>query len=356
MRHDSGVRIKRILVTGTQLVPDTVLDEIRRRGYEVIHRRQDTFTDVELVDALDGVAGYLIGGYEQVRADHLARADRLEALAFVGTDFKANVPGWNEAFRRGIAVINAAGANASSAAEFTMLLALTMTRPFIESVARPGGVALSQPGQGRDLCGQLLGIIGLGRVGGRVARLARLGFGMQVLYTAPRRNPATEHALGITHVPKPELLSRADIVSLHRPGLASDEAPELGAAEFALMRPGTMVLNVGHHSLIEPAALLDAIQSRNLRAAIDGMWDSQNRSAAWDELVGLGPSRFLAVPQMAFNTEDSNRRAGMTAARAVCDVLDGGTSPDVNNPDFLEVRHRQTEGHIDATWRSYDAS
>jgi len=313
---------------------------MRRRGFRVHHIDRDDFKPDELREALDGAAGYLIGGNEEVLAEHFQCATDLEAVAWVGTDYRGYVPGWAEAFRLGIAFVNAPGANAPSVAEFAMLLALTMSRPFTAAIA---GARRTEPPvmlPGRDLHGRTLGVIGLGRIGARVASIARHGFGMRVVYTAPRRNVALENAMDITYLPKSELLSTADIVSLHRPALAAGEAAELGRTEFQLLRPETLVVNTGHLNLLDLRELLTAARTKGIRAAVDGLGGGD----VWDALVRLGPEQFVAVPMMAFNTRDANERASLAVAEAVCDVLDGGTSELVNNPDWRAVRAQFTGG------------
>jgi D-3-phosphoglycerate dehydrogenase / 2-oxoglutarate reductase len=328
------IATRTILVTGTAMVPPPAIGFLQQRGFEVRHVAQDSFSAEELHDALDGVVGYMIGGYEEPFAEHFEAATELLAVGWVGTDYKAYVPGWERAIELGIAFLNAPGANAPSVAEFACLLMLAMARPFTERILVPGAESGSLPTPGVDLLGKRLGIIGLGRIGAHVARIAALGFSMQVAYAAPRRKAALEEALGIEYLDKPALLGWSDVVSLHRPGPLADEPFELSTSEFALMEQGSLLVNTAHHRLLDPSALADAIEARGLRAAVDGIGSED----AWSRLVSLGPRRFLAVPPMAFNTEDANLRASLRIASGICEVLEGRSSSDVNNPDFQSVR------------------
>jgi len=326
-----------ILVTGSVMVPVAAREYLEHRGYGVRHVAQDTFSSEELRDALDGVVGYMIGGYEEPLAEHFDGATALRAVGWVGTDYKAYVPGWERAFELGIAFLNAPGANAASVAEFACLLMLTMSRPFTNRVLSPGAAPSELSAPGRDLLGKRLGLVGLGRIGSRVARIAAFGFGMHVAYTGPHRKPDLEGALGVEYLAKEELLASSDLVSLHRPGPGANETCEMGVVECALLRPESILVNTAHHRLVDPTALFVAIEERSVRAAVDGIGSED----AWQRLVALGPDRFLAVPSMAFNTEDANLRASMRIATGICDVLEGKVSDDVNNPDFLSVRDRQ---------------
>lgn len=336
MTGDPGPRGARklVLVTGVSLVPDEALALIEQNGYAIRRVSQDQLTVDELHAALDGVSGYLIGGYEEPLAEHFEAAGALEAVAWIGTDYRAYVPGWRRAFDLGIAFVNSPGANAESVAEFTMLLALTTVRPFIGRLAMPGKEPAASEAPGRELRGRTLGIIGLGRIGASVARIAGLGFGMRTTYFAPRRNIPLEESLGVRYRPRHELLADSDIVTLHRPGPGEGEGPELGWAEMKMLRENTIIINAGHRGLIDPEALQWAIESRGVRAAIDAV----GQGPAWDALVAEGPTRFLAVPQMGYHTTDANRRASLLVAEAVCGVLAGQIPDAVNNKDFPAVR------------------
>jgi D-3-phosphoglycerate dehydrogenase / 2-oxoglutarate reductase len=306
---------KTVLVTGSGLVPDSVCEFIERRGHAVRRVARDEFTPAELHDALTGASGYLIGGYEQPLAEHFERSE-LEAVAWVGTDYKAYVPGWRRAVELGIAMVNAPGANAISVAEFTVLLMLTMARPFTSSIVTPDRGVTGLPAPGTDLHGRRLGIIGCGRIGTRVARIAGHGLGMDVVYHAPRRDPVVEHE--VPYLAKEELLASCDVVTLHRPGPGEGEKPEIGWTELELMCAGATLINTAHHHLVDPDALLWAVETKGVRAAVDGVPEK----GTWSRLVACDPERFLGVPAMAFNTHDANLRASMHTATAVCDILD----------------------------------
>jgi phosphoglycerate dehydrogenase-like enzyme len=332
---------KRVLVTGTALVSKAARDLLQQRGYEVDFRAQDNWTADELHEALAEASGYIIGGYEEPLAEHFERAVSLEVVAWPGTDYKGYVPGWQRGWELGIAFINTPGTNAYSVAEFTFALMFAATRGFAARVVSDTAATADTGEPGIDLFKKQLGIIGLGRIGSRVARIATLGFGMTCAYSAPRRKVQVESALGIAYESKERLLESSQVISLHRPSRASDEPFELGQEEFARIGDGAVLINTVRYDLVDPDALYEALQSGRLRAAaFDGVGDGR----PWQRLVELGPSRFLAVPSMAFNTNDANDRASIQAAVAVCDVLDGGVPQEVNNPDFRDVRRMSTTG------------
>jgi phosphoglycerate dehydrogenase-like enzyme len=329
-----------VLVTGTTLVVQSALQEVEARGYTLRRLEKDEITAAELHQALRGASGYVIGGYEEPEAEHFEEADLLEAAAFVGSDYRAVVPGWRRAMELGIAFSATPGANADSVAEFTVLLMLALARPILGSIARSDTNGLIAPETmgpaALELRGLTLGVIGPGRIGTRVAVIASAGLGMRVVYAGPHRKPEFESAASAHYAEKQELLAVSDVVSLHRPGPARGERPEIGRAELEQMKDGALLINSGHPDLVDPAALYQALgENRGIRAASDGL----RRSPAWQSLVSLGPERFLCLPQTGFHTTAADLRASSIAVQTVCDVLrDTHTEFVVENPDYREVR------------------
>ena len=304
---------KLVLVTGSVLVPEEALALIRSAGFPIRRAPQDTFSDDELHEALAGVAGYVIGGDEKPSSEHFERAAALEAVAFTGSDYKSHVPGWRRAVERGISLAACPGANAVSVAESAVLQMLTMARPSVR-VARPTDTPSTQPDI--ELRGRTLGLVGFGHVGSRVSAAAGQGLGMEVLYHARHRNPDTD----VPFVSLEELLDRADVISLHRPGLAAGEPAFLGKTEFTLVRPGSILINTAHPSLVDPVALEWAITTKEVRAAVEGI----ELVSGWSGLAALGSDRFLGLPMVSHHTHEANLRIALQAAQAVCDALTRG--------------------------------
>ncbi|MBL8381866.1 MAG: D-2-hydroxyacid dehydrogenase family protein [Burkholderiales bacterium] len=145
--------------------------------------------------------------------------------------------------------------------ELTWLLLLAWARGFARETAavRAGGW---QTGVGVDLHGKTLGILGLGYIGERVARVAR-AFGMRVL--AHSQNLTAERAAqaGAELVPKDRLLAESDVVTIHLK-LSERTRHMVGARELALMRPGTFLINTSRGPLVDEAAVIDALASGRL--------------------------------------------------------------------------------------------
>lgn len=117
---------------------------------------------------------------------------------------------------------------------------------------------------GVPIGGATLGVVGLGRIGQKVAQLGK-ALGLNVVYTAPRPSPAAE-ALGLPHLPLDELLATSDFVSLHCP-LRSDTRDLLDRRALSLMKPTAVLINTARGELVDEDALVDRLEAGQLFAA-----------------------------------------------------------------------------------------
>ena len=169
---------------------------------------------------------------------------------------------------RGVNLCHAAGAGAPAIAEFVFGRLIEQFRNLraIDAMQREG--AFHRPG-GRSLAGRTLGIVGLGAIGSEVARLGR-AFGMETIATRRRARPG-ETSDRVDHLSGPEglddLLGRSDVVVLCAP--ATPETNDLiDEAALARMKPGAVLCNVARGALVDEAALIRALESEQLAAAI----------------------------------------------------------------------------------------
>lgn len=168
----------------------------------------------------------------------------------------------------------------STVAEYTFALLLALQRKLSDSKEQiEVGVVDHEELTGNDLEGKTLGIIGLGRIGRRVARIAR-GFGMNVLAYDPF---ASDNEVAL--VSMEELLKGADIISLHAP-LTKQNKHMIDASAISTMKKGAVILNTARGSLIDTKALVDGLYSGHIAAAgldvIEGEY-----LLRFDEEIGL---------------------------------------------------------------------
>ena len=170
---------------------------------------------------------------------------------------------------RGVAVAFT-GYDSAPTIEMTWALILAASRHLVaENLAfRRGGW---QQGVGVGLAGKTLGVLGLGRVGGAVAKVGA-AFGMDVITWSPNMTPERAAAGGATAVSKEELLRRADVLTLHMV-LSSKTRGLLGADELALMKTSALLVNTSRGPLVDEAALVSALTSRRIAAAALDVFD-----------------------------------------------------------------------------------
>ncbi|MDM9560735.1 hydroxyacid dehydrogenase [Bordetella petrii] len=173
---------------------------------------------------------------------------------------------------RGVLVVNQAGGNAASVAEHAFGLMLAVARRIVESDQRlkAGGRFSREDLMGHELNGQTLGLVGIGHIGRRAARLGQ-AFGMRVLAHDPYLDDAEVRARGAEPVPLDELLASSDVVSLHCPRTAQTEGL-FDAAAFRAMKRGALFISTARGGIHDEAALHDALAAGNLGGAGLDVW------------------------------------------------------------------------------------
>jgi glyoxylate reductase len=223
-----------------------------------------------------------------------------------------------EATRRRIVVSNTPDVLTEATAELTMALLLSLLRRVAEGdrlVRRQHEWALSPTFMlGEGLAGKTLGIVGLGRIGREVARLAE-AFGMRIVHTRGA-GPYQE-------LPLDELLAEADVVSLHVP-LTRETRHLIGVRELALMRPSAVLVNVSRGPVVDEAALVDALTSGRIAgAALDVYEREPEVSAGLLELENV-----VLSPHLGSSTHAARAAMGMLCAEALEAVLLRGELPE----------------------------
>lgn len=202
--------------------------------------------------------------YSDVTADALDRFDHLGMIATRSTGVDHIDLDWCRA--HDVVVANVPSYGDNTVAEHVFALLLAVSRHLVEAVDRTRRGEFSQAGlRGFDLQGRTIGIIGTGRIGAHVGRIAR-GFGMEVLAFDPHEDPDLAREIGFEYLPMEELLRRADVVTLHVPGTPKTRHL-LGAKEFEQMKPGAVLINTSRGSVVESTALVRALGDGTVMAA-----------------------------------------------------------------------------------------
>lgn len=223
----------------------------------------------QLVDALDGEEILLVHG-APVTGAVLDASPNLKIVGVArGGPINVDLAAASD---RGIAVITAPGRNADAVADLTLAFIVMLARKVmtgIRFVANGGRVGESafEGAQffGHELGGRVLGLVGYGNVGARVARRA-LAFGMSILVYDPYVPPAQVEAPGIRMSELEDLLARSDFVSLH--ARATPETIDFfDTTKFAQMKQGAVFINTARETLVDEQALYEALVSHHLAGA-----------------------------------------------------------------------------------------
>jgi D-3-phosphoglycerate dehydrogenase len=168
---------------------------------------------------------------------------------------------------------------------------------------------------GREIRGRTFGVVGMGAVGGEVARIAA-AFGAKVLACDPVRPPTGAAAVAVEWVDLATLFAESDIVSLHCPAPA-DGQPLIGADELAAFRRGAVLVNTARAALVDEAALLSALQSGRLDVyATDAFAQEPPR-----DLTLARHDRVIATSHIGGHTEESVERATTAAVANLLETL-----------------------------------
>ncbi len=249
------------------LPPFLPLEEIGRRVASLL-------PDLEIVTnptapgryPLDEVEVLVLTTFHDLPASLVSQMAQLRFVQVASTGYdRVDLAACRE---RGIWVSNVPVANAKSVAEHVLLLVLATLRDLraLDGDLRRGEWPMLTGTN--DLAGKVFGIVGMGRIGRELA--ARLvPFEVSAVYAdIVPLPPEEERRLGVSRVAWPDILDRADIVSLHLP-LTPETRGIMGAREFARLKDQAIFVNTARSELVDLAALRDAVTAGRIRAALD---------------------------------------------------------------------------------------
>jgi D-3-phosphoglycerate dehydrogenase len=276
----------------------------------------------EMRSALPGVHAVLLRT-ASLGAEAIESAPSLRVIARhgVGVDNVAV----EKAARRGIPVLITPLANLRSVTEHVFALMLAVSRNLIRAdhAVREGRFASRDRMAGRELFGATLGVVGFGRIGGEVSRMAAQGFGMRVLGYDPHLSPDRIRDSGAEAAETlPDLLRVCDFLTVHVP-LSEATRGLIGRRELSLMGPGSILIQTSRGGVVDEAALVDALGSGQLAGAGIDVYETEPPP---HDHPFFSMEQVVLTPHSAALTEQAMRRMAVDAARGILDVL-GGADP-----------------------------
>lgn len=316
----------------TRLIPAEGLDMVRRYCDVEVWEGELSPPYELLLEKVRDIDGLLSLLTDRVDASLMDAAPKLRVISnyAVGYD-NIDVAA---ATQRGIIVGHTPGVLTEAVADFTMALLLAAGRRVVEGerFVKAGRWKAWGPTLflGRDIHGATLGLVGLGRIGGGVARRAR-GFAMRILYHDIARREDLERELGLIYTDFETLLRESDFVSLHVP-LTEDTHHLMSKEQFALMKPTAILINTSRGPVVDQRALYEALRSGKIAGAALDVTDPEP-IAPDDPLLSL--DNCLIVPHMASASIATRTKMATMAAENLIAGLRGEMPPHPVNPEVL---------------------
>jgi len=263
--------------------------------YDVIITRSGTTVDQPLLDA--------------------ATRLKMVARAGVGVD---NVD-VDYASSKGVIVVNAPFGNTNSAAEHAMALLLSFCRNVTKANSSlKGGAWKRAPFTGYELKGRKAGVIGLGKVGGRVATRLK-AFECDVIACDPYIAEKRAHDLGVRLVTLDEVVRTCDIITVHTP-LTDETRDMIGKKELAAMKDGVIIINAARGGIINEEAMLEALDTDKVAGAAFDVWSQEPPDS--DVLKKLiGHEKMVVTPHLGANTFEAQVNVAVDVSREIIHYL-----------------------------------
>lgn len=261
----------------------------------------------------------------------LDRLPHLELLALTGRN--SGHVDVAAATRRGVLVVETGGSGASAIEHsIGMIMAVVRHLPQEDRTMRTGRW---QTTMGIDLAGKTLGVVGLGRIGGKIAAFGTF-LGMKVLAWGPTLTAERAAAGGATYVPLDRLMAESDVVTLHT-RLSDMTRGLITARHLALMKPTAFLVNTARGPIVDEAALVKTLRDRRIAGAALDVFDVEPLPAN-HPLLGL--DNVVITPHIGYVTSDAYDIFFKQTVENIVGYLDGKTPARALNPDAL--RNRKT--------------
>ena len=298
-----------------------VADPVAQDGIDIL--KAEASVDVktglkpeELIEIIGDYDALVVRSQTKVTADIIQAAKKLQVVgrAGIGVD---NID-LEEATKHGIVVVNAPEGNFISTAEHAIALLMALARHIPQACAKlKAGQWAKKELMGTELHDKTLGIIGMGRVGSQVARVAT-GLRMKIIAHDPFISASKAQQLGVELVSFKELLKRSDFITLHVPK-SHEDRPLIGEAELKLVKPTLRIVNAARGGVIDEEALRKAIDEGRVAGAA---LDVYTKEPAIDNDL-LKSDKVIGTPHLGASTTEAQSNVAVGVAEQILAVLNG---------------------------------
>jgi len=321
-----------------------VTDEVSESGLQLLEDDPRVSVDVRLKLSAEELRQQ-ISDYDAIITRSGTRVDR--ALLEAGSNLKivaragvgVDSVDIDAASERGIIVVNAPTGNTNSAAEHTFALLLSLCRNVtVANDNLKSGDWQRAPFTGHELRGKTLGVIGMGKVGGRVARRAR-AFEMDVIVYDPYISEKRAEDFGVKLVQLDDLLRLSDIITVHTP-LNEETRGMIGPAQFGRMKDGVLIVNCARGGIYDEEATLQALESGKVIGAAFDVWSQEPPNSETLKKL-IGHPKMIVTPHLGANTIEAQKNVAIDVCQEILAYLDGKPLTNAINiprfdPDLME--------------------
>ncbi|MEM5780285.1 MAG: hydroxyacid dehydrogenase [Lawsonibacter sp.] len=304
----------RILVA--EVVAEVGLEDLRRAGFEVKQtssiRKEDLIRDLRDCDGI-------IMRVANLDAEVLGANPQLKVIGKHGVGVDSIDLDYCR--KNGVVVVNTPHANSLSVAEHAMTLILACAKQINYKAAcyRREDYAVKDRVLGNEITGKVLGLIGFGNIGSRVASIATLGFGMEVIAYDPFLSEGVRPD-GVTVIHDAEVVYRkADFISVHTPA-TKDTVKSIGEKQFGWMKPTAVLVNTSRGAVVDEQALIRALEAGQIAGA--GLDVSDPEPARGDNPLHT-MDQVIMTPHCAGVTLDAMNHMSQDVARGLIEVFNG---------------------------------
>lgn len=331
---------KRWTVYVTEPIPRSGIDLLKKTSRVVVRNKRQRISRTELHAAARTADVLITMVGDRVDAALLDHAPRLKMVAnyLVGFDNIDLVA----ATARGVVCTNNPGVLDEAVAEHAIALTLAVSRRVVEGDAfmRAGKYTHWMPlgFLGPSLAGKTIGIVGMGRIGATVARIAKNGFGMKVLYTDVGRNTPVEKELGATYLSLTAVLRAADVVSVHVPLLPSTHHL-IDTPQLRLMKKTAILINTSRGPVVSERALKQALARQQIfGAGIDVFECEPHLDCSPTPQSFANMANVVVTPHIASATTEAREAMSLMTARGIIEMIHGKKPRTLLNPAAWNVR------------------
>ena len=297
-----------------------VTDPLAEEGVEVLKKEgfvvdcKGKLSPEELAKVIPGYDGLIVRSGTRVTKEAIEQATKLKVIGRAGVgldnvDIKA-------ATAKGVIVMNSPSGNTISTAEHTLAMIFALAR----NIPQANSSLKSKKWEkkkfsGSELYGKTLGVLGLGRVGSRVARIAS-SLGMKVIGYDPFISPEKAAKIQVRLVEIKKLFRESDYITVHTP-LTSETKGIVGRKEFKLMKEGVRIINCARGGIIDEKALCEALKGGKVKGAALDVYEKEPPT----ESPLLDLDNVIVTPHLGASTKEAQINVARDIARQICDVL-----------------------------------